>query len=52
MAEKRYGFTLRCSVCKNENYIANKNKKITPEKFEIKKYCPKCNSHTLHVEKK
>ncbi len=45
-------FTLRCTECKMENYIATKNKKAHPEKFEVKKYCPKCNKHTLHVEKK
>ena len=31
MAEPRAIITLRCSVCKNENYIATKNKKTLHE---------------------
>lgn len=48
----REGFTLACTECKMENYISKKNKKNTPEKVEIKKYCAKCNAHTSHKEKK
>ncbi|WP_027334675.1 50S ribosomal protein L33 [Mycoplasmopsis felifaucium] len=48
----RDGFTLVCADCKMENYISKKNKKNTPEKVEMKKYCSKCNSHTNHKEKK
>lgn len=50
--EVRTGITLRCSVCKNENYITTKNKKKHAEKFEVKKYCPHCNKPTVHQEKK
>ncbi|CDE15818.1 MAG TPA: 50S ribosomal protein L33 [Firmicutes bacterium] len=50
--EKRAGLTLRCSECKNENYIATKNKRTHPERLEVKKYCPHCKKSTLHVEKK
>ncbi len=50
MAEPRMNFTLKCSVCNMENYISTKNKKTNPGKFEKKKYCPRCNKHTLHVE--
>ena len=50
--EKRAGLTLRCSECKNENYIATKNKRPHPERLEVKKYCPHCKKSTLHVEKK
>ena len=52
MAEPRTIITLRCSVCKNENYIATKNKKTHPNKFSTRKYCPHCNKKTLHEEKK
>ncbi len=39
---------LMCSQCLQRNYqVAVGNKRI-----EIKKYCPKCNSHTLHKENK
>ena len=43
---------LVCSDCKNENYYTDKNKKTTPERMEIKKYCPVCRKHTVHKEKK
>jgi len=48
----RTHFTLRCTVCKSENYRANKSKKLHPERMETKKYCPKCKKQTLHKEKK
>ena len=47
----REGLTLRCETCKMENYITKKNKKL-PDKMEVTKYCPKCNQHTMHKEKK
>ena len=43
---------LDCEECKNENYYTDKNKKTTPERMEIKKYCPHCRKHTNHKEKK
>ena len=48
----REGIILRCEVCKEENYITKKNKKIHTEKVEYSKYCFKCNKHTNHKEKK
>lgn len=48
----RDGLILRCEDCKMENYITKKNKKVTIEKLEMKKYCPKCDKHTNHKEKK
>lgn len=50
--DPRAGITLRCTVCKNENYITTKNKRKHTERFEVKKYCPHCNKSTLHQEKK
>ncbi len=43
---------LRCTTCKEENYIYKKNKSIHPEKLKINKYCWKCNTKTAHEEKK
>jgi len=43
---------LRCSKCKDENYTTKKNFRTTTEKLELKKYCPRCNESTLHIEKK
>ncbi len=47
----REGIILRCSTCKEENYITKKNKKQT-EKLEMNKYCSRCNKHINHKEKK
>jgi large subunit ribosomal protein L33 len=46
----REGIILRCTVCKNENYIATNDKK--KEKIEVKKYCANCNKHQIHKQKK
>lgn len=43
---------LACTECKNRNYDTNKNKKVTTERIELKKYCKFCQKHTLHRETK
>lgn len=48
----REDIILKCTECGDENYIATKNKRTHPEKFEIKKFCKKCNKMTNHKEKK
>ena len=48
----RNKITLACTECKNRNYDSFKNKKNDPERIELKKYCPKCNRHTVHKEAK
>ena len=48
----RVKITLRCSECKNRNYNTIKNKKNTPDRMEMKKFCPFCRKHTLHNETK
>jgi large subunit ribosomal protein L33 len=52
MAKKgaRAIFAFTCTVCKSQNYIADRNKVNVPEKIELKKYCKKCRKHTLHKE--
>ncbi|ACV59731.1 MULTISPECIES: 50S ribosomal protein L33 [Alicyclobacillus] len=42
--------TLACTECKQRNYTTTKNKKNDPDRLELKKYCPTCNSHTTHRE--
>ena len=37
--EARERITLVCTECKEENYRTEKNKKNTPERLEIKRYC-------------
>jgi len=43
---------LQCTSCKNKNYATTKNKKNTPEKLELKKYCKHCRRHVVHKEVK
>ena len=38
----RVKITLRCNECKQRNYNTIKNKKNTPDKLELNKYCPFC----------
>lgn len=50
--ENRERITLACSVCKEENIRTEKNKKNTPDRLELNKYCPRCKTVTAHKEKK
>lgn len=51
-SENRSLVSLRCEECKNVNYTEEKNKKNTPEKLELNKYCKHCRKTTKHVETK
>nr|YP_009994496.1 ribosomal protein L33 [Cuscuta pedicellata]QNP08645.1 ribosomal protein L33 [Cuscuta pedicellata] len=31
-------------------YITQKNRHNTPNQLELKKFCPRCYKHTIHVE--
>ncbi|MDD5293639.1 MAG: 50S ribosomal protein L33 [Candidatus Izemoplasmatales bacterium] len=42
---------LICQECLSRNYEIKK-KPLQTERFEITKYCKKCNKHTLHKESK
>ncbi|MDP1676876.1 MAG: 50S ribosomal protein L33 [Bacteroidota bacterium] len=44
--------TLECTVCKERNYSTTKNKKKQTNRVEYKKYCSRCNKHTIHKETK
>lgn len=48
----RTKITLECTECKQRNYDSMKNKKNTPERLEIKKYCKFCKKTTVHKETK
>lgn len=43
---------LACSECKQRNYTTTKNKRTTPEKLSLNKYCKFCNSYKPHKETK
>ena len=42
--------TLACNDCKSRNYTNKKNKRLHPDRVQYKKYCPRCNKHTVHKE--
>ncbi|MEM8609180.1 MAG: 50S ribosomal protein L33 [Myxococcota bacterium] len=50
--KKRPAIKLTCETCGKDNYVTGKNKRTMPEKFQIKKFCAKCNSHEPHKEGK
>jgi large subunit ribosomal protein L33 len=51
--------TLECTTCRTNvnkrsngvsRYTTMKNRRNTPNRLEIKKFCPNCNRHTIHKE--
>ena len=50
--------SLRCTECKDGNnqkrkkiiYMTTKNRRNTPNRLMLKKFCPACNTHTIHKE--
>jgi len=51
--------TLECTGCRSNfnrrspgvsRYITQKNRRNTPERLELKKYCPHCNKKVIHKE--
>ena len=41
-----------CTECQERNYTTCKNKKNNPDRLEVRKYCSRCKTHTLHKETK
>lgn len=48
--EHRATLGLVCTVCKNRNYVTQRNKINTLEKLLLKKYCKHCRKITEHKE--
>lgn len=57
--ESRIFIILECNECRSNinkqlsgvgRYLVSKNRKNTPEKLMLNKYCKYCNRHTLHKE--
>ena len=44
--------TIICEECLSRNYTVDRNKLNNPNRIVIKKYCKKCNKHTVHKETK
>ena len=40
--------TMQCGDCKERNYSKTKNRKTTPDRLELKKFCNRCRKHTPH----
>ena len=50
--ENREYIDMECTVCKNHIIRTEKNKKNTPDRMELKKFCPKCRKSVVFKEKK
>lgn len=44
--------TMACTECKSRNYTTLKNKRTTPDRLELNKFCKFCKKHTAHRETK
>lgn len=50
--EKRRIIGLACEACGQRHYYSSKNFQNTPDKVELKKYCPVKRSYAKQVETK
>jgi large subunit ribosomal protein L33 len=48
---ERVPVSLACTECETRNYKTTR-KKAQAGQITLKKYCPKCNRHTVHKETK
>ena len=48
----RVSIVLACSVCGERNYRTTRSRKVGSKPIELKKFCPKCGTHTPHKESK
>ena len=49
-SDVRPKITMACVECKERNYITKKNRRNDPDRMELKKFCPRCRTHTPHRE--
>jgi large subunit ribosomal protein L33 len=49
-SDVRPKITLACVDCKERNYITKKNRRNNPDRMDLKKFCPRCRTHTGHRE--
>jgi large subunit ribosomal protein L33 len=49
-ADIRPKITMACTECKERNYITKKNRRNDPDRLDLKKFCPRCRTHTVHRE--
>ncbi|MCS6901778.1 MAG: 50S ribosomal protein L33 [Myxococcales bacterium] len=48
----RVPVALSCSVCGERNYKTTRVQRRSDKPLELKKFCKKCNRHTIHRESK
>lgn len=41
---------LACVECSERNYSTEKSQSQSTERLELKKFCRRCNAHTVHRE--
>ena len=46
----RPGIPLAGTECKARNYTPTKNRRNTPDRLELKKFCSRCGKQTVHRE--
>jgi large subunit ribosomal protein L33 len=44
--------SLACEECNSRNYTTTKNKRNTPDRITLSKYCPVCRAHRPHKQVK
>lgn len=49
-SDVRPKITMACTECKHRNYITKKNRRNTPDRLEVNKFCANCGRHTAHRE--
>ena len=47
---QRFFIDLQCGDCRERNYTSTKNRRNDPQRLELRKYCSRCRSHTVHRE--
>ena len=50
MADKKKKVVLACEVCGERNYKTQRPAGHDAKALTLKKFCPKCNKHTVHHE--
>ncbi len=50
--ENREFIDMECTICKSHIIRTQKNKKNTPDRLELNKFCPKCRKSVQFKEKK
>ncbi|MFC2034701.1 50S ribosomal protein L33 [Chloroflexota bacterium] len=48
--ESRIIIHLACPDCKERTYTTTKNRRNDPQRLELRKYCPRCHTYSLHRE--